>query len=66
MYNNLRGEMAKKRITGNDLAAILNIRPATFSEKMTGKSQFTLDEAFIIRAYVGSDLTLEELFENGD
>lgn len=66
MYPNLRAEMARKRVTGNDLAEVLNIRPATFSEKMNGKSGFTFAEAQIIKAYLGTSLSLEELFERGN
>ena len=64
MFPNLRAEMARKRVTGNDLAEVLNIRPATFSEKMTGKSGFTFAEAQTIKAYLGTSLPLEELFEH--
>ena len=64
MYPNLRGEMAKNRVTGNDLAAVLNIRPATFSDKMNGKSDFTFSEAVLIKSYLGTSLSLEELFEH--
>ena len=63
MFPNLRGEMAKFGVTGNELAAVLKIRPATFSEKMNGKSDFTLTEATLIKSYLGTALTLEELFE---
>ena len=66
MFPNLRGEMAKFRVTGNDLAAVLNIRPATFSEKMNGKSDFTFTEATLIKSYLGTSLSLEELFERGN
>ena len=66
MYNNLRAEMARNRVTGNDLAEVLKIRPATFSEKMTGKSGFTFAEAQMIKSYLGTSLTLEELFERAD
>lgn len=63
MYPNLRAEMARRRVTGNDLANVLNIRPATFSEKMNGKSEFTFAEAQIIKAYLDTALPLEVLFE---
>ena len=65
MYPNLRAEMARNRVTGNELAEALNIRPATFSEKMNGKSEFTFAEAKFIKEYLGTTLTLEELFERG-
>ena len=63
MFPNLRAEMARKNVTGNELAAYLNIRPATFSDKKNGKSEFTFSEAQMIRAYLGAPVPLEVLFE---
>lgn len=41
----LKAEMVRKGYTQEALAAELNIAPATFSLKMSGKAVFTLKEA---------------------
>lgn len=62
MYPNLRAEMARKNITGYELAEKIGITNGTFSTKFNGKSEFTLDEAFKIKGVLETDLTIEVLF----
>lgn len=62
MYSNLRAEMARKNITGYELAEKIGITNGTFSAKFNGKSEFTLDEAFKIKSILETDLTIEVLF----
>lgn len=63
MFPNLRAEMARKRITGKDIAKnCLGVRLSTLSAKMHGKSDFTFREAIAIKQYLGVDTPLEELF----
>lgn len=63
MYPNLRAEMARKKITSAMLAEQIGITGSTFSLKFNGKFDFTLDEAAEIKRALGTDLTIEELFE---
>ena len=63
MYQNLRAEMARRNINGMMIAEKISIWPATFSAKINGKSEFTLDEAIAIKAALCTDLPLEILFQ---
>lgn len=63
MFSNLRAEMARKNITGQELAERIGITNGTFSQKFNGKSDFTLKEAKAIKEALGTDLTIEALFE---
>lgn len=62
MYPNLRAEMARRNITGYELAEKIGITNGTFSLKFNGKSEFTLDEALKIKNVLESDLSIEVLF----
>ena len=62
MFPNLKAEMARKGIHQVDLAEELDVTPATMSLKLTGKSKLTLDEAFAIKKYVRTRLSLDVLF----
>lgn len=63
MYPNLRAEMARKKITGTELAKQIGVTNGTFSAKFNGKFDFTLDEAQAIKKVLGTDISIEELFE---
>jgi transcriptional regulator with XRE-family HTH domain len=63
MYPNLRAEMARKKVTGQELAKRIGITNGTFSQKFNGKFDFTLDEAQKIKKALGTDISIEELFE---
>lgn len=62
MYPNLRAEMARLKFTAAELAEKLNITNSTFSLKLNGKSDFTLEEAFMIKELLGVDMPIEMLF----
>lgn len=71
MYDNLRAEMSRNKVTGLKLASVLKITHASFYNKMHGKSDFTLKEIVGIQRYLksvdpsrASDLTLDYLFYN--
>ena len=63
--NVLRGEMAKHGITIGEMARRMDISPSALSNKIRGKSEFTLTEAQraveIINS-LGEDHTLESMF----
>ena len=63
MYPNLRAEMARKKITGQELAKKIGVTNGTFSQKFNGKFDFTLEEAQSIKKALGTDMTIEYLFE---
>lgn len=66
MYLRLKSELVLKKKTMSELAEFLNMRLGTLSEKINGKNKrfdFTLDEAMKIRKFLGTDMSLDELFE---
>lgn len=65
MYANLKAEMARKNITGKDLAKAMGRSVSTISLKLNGKTRrvgFTFDEASRIKEILGVDMSLDELF----
>lgn len=63
MYNNLRAEMTRRNVNAKEIANKLGKTEGTISSKITGKTDFTMDEARQIKRILGVDITLEELFE---
>lgn len=63
MYPNLRAEMARKKITGAEIAKQIGITNSTFSQKFNGKFDFSLEEAQRIKKALGTDMSIEDLFE---
>lgn len=63
MYNNLEAEMSRLGIKRADLADLLNVRYATVIDKLKGRYNFTLDEAFKIRNSYFPELSFEYLFK---
>ena len=63
MYPNLRAEMARKKLTGVDMAQAMGVNISTFSLKFNGKNDFTLPEAKAIKKALRTDLPIEVLFE---
>lgn len=63
-YPNLRAEMSRLGIKQIDIAKLLEVREATISDKMNGKSNFDIDEAFLIKKTFFPDLTIDYLFSN--
>lgn len=66
IYPNLRAEMAREKITIQEIATELNRRRETVSEKLSGKKRLYLREAFAIQRIFFPDLSLEYLFEEKD
>ena len=68
IYPALKGEMSQKKIT---LAAIvsdprIDCTVSTLSQKLNGKYPLTFGEATAIKEIVQSDLSLEDLFREGE
>ena len=65
MYKNLEAEMVRKGVTRKDIAGILGLRYGTVVEKLSGKYEFKLKEAFAIKKEIFPNLNIEYLFEKG-
>lgn len=63
MLMNLKAEMTRHRVTGCELASYLDLREATISSKINGKTDFTVNEAFEIRNKFFPNYSLEYLFK---
>lgn len=63
MYRTAKSEMMKRGLTLADVAPRMEISVGTLSLKLNGKYPITLNEAKLFKEIVGSDLPLEELFE---
>lgn len=62
MYRNLEAELKRKQIRRIDLASELGLALSTVSEKMQGKSEFSLGTAVAIKRMLGVDMPIEVLF----
>lgn len=63
MFPNLRAEMARKGITSKRLSIVIGVSPKTLSNKLYGRSEFTLAEMLAIKNRLFPDLSLDYLFE---
>ncbi len=65
MFKNLRAEIARKGINNfSDFASIIDMNSRTFAAKLSGISEFKLDEMKTIQEAIGNGCTLDYLFEN--
>lgn len=62
MYLNLEAELARKMATRKDVAKIIGCSIGTVSQKMNGKSFFTIPEARALQVFLGADKPMEYLF----
>lgn len=62
MFKNLKAEMCRNSVRAKDIARALNVREATISFKMNGKSDFTFNEAKQIKEIFFPNLEIEYLF----
>ena len=60
---NLRGEMAKKKVSIEDVSELLGIHRNSVSNKLNGISSFTIDESVKIQERFFPDLELKYLFK---
>lgn len=70
IFCNLEAELSRAKIIKAELAAMIGISAGTLSSKLTGKTEFALDEMEIIKARLekitGNELTMDYLFERGN
>lgn len=62
MFINLKAEMARTGQTNKSLSTILNTTDKTVSNKITGKTDWTRKEMFMIKKEFFPKLSLEYLF----
>lgn len=62
-YERARQEMLSRGFKAYQVADIMFLVPITLSKKLRGKSDFLLREAVEFKKIIGTDLSLEELFE---
>lgn len=63
MLRNLKAEMARQKITGQEIALFLKVREATIYDKINGKYDFKFTEALAIKRQFFPNCSLEYLFE---
>lgn len=63
MFYILEKELKKKNITREKLSCELGLSISTVSTKLTGKSQFCLDEIKKIKSLLNYEGTIDELFK---
>lgn len=63
MYPNLNAELARIGLSRVALATLIGRTPSTLSLKLAGKAPITLKEAAKIKECIGTDMMLEELFQ---
>lgn len=62
MYLNLKHELRSCQITQAQISELLGVREATVSDKINGKSRFTVDEALRVKKTFFPKYDLEYLF----
>lgn len=62
-YSNLKAEMARKGITGESISQFLKIHRNSFYNKISGDSNFSVDEAIKIREKFFPDTGMGYLFK---
>lgn len=65
MFSNLRAELARHNIKSKDLAAALGVSEKTVSNKLYGRSEFTLSEINAISDLL-PDCELSYLFQKSE
>lgn len=62
IFSNLRAEMARQKISIQDIAQVLEVNRDTASNKLSCKTPITLNEAFKINRAFFPDSNIEYLF----
>jgi len=63
-YPNLRAEMARSRITINDLMKVIHKSRPGISNNLNGKGSFSVDESLAIRDAFFPQMQIDYLFSN--
>jgi len=62
-YPNLKGEMAKRNVSIEDISGLLNIHRNSVSNKLNKGSAFSIEEASAIQRKYFPNTELKELFK---
>lgn len=69
-FINLEAELLRAKITKAELAAMIGISIGAMSSKITGKTEFNLEEMLAIQERIlkltGQEFTLDYLFKRGE
>ena len=63
MYPNVRAEFARKKLTLEAVSEQMGITIGTLSAKLRGLYPLTLNEAKKIKEIIGTNMTIDDLFE---
>lgn len=66
MFPNLDAEMARKKITRAELAEKIHRTPTTVSLKLNGKAPITLNECIEVKNAIGTNESLDYLFQTDE
>lgn len=66
MLTNLSRELRRKRITHNTVAKRIGVSERTLANKLSGRTEFTVREALVIRSSYFPELTPDYLFAEDD
>ena len=61
-YLNLKGEMAKRNVSIEDISKLLDLHRNSVANKINGKSSFSIGEAFKVHDAFFKDEDMEYLF----
>lgn len=64
--SNLRGEMAKRRITIESIAELLGVHRNSIANKINGDSAFSVEQAMMIQERLFPDLDMKYLFRRDE
>lgn len=65
VFPNLRAEMARYGVSCKHTASMLGVSPKSISNKITGRTEFTLSEMISIRNAYFKEMSIEYLFDSG-
>lgn len=63
MFSNLQAEMARRKLTGRELAKMLGVTEVTMYNKMSGRQEWKLNEMEKIKGIMRTDAPYEYLFK---
>lgn len=70
LFSNLEAELIRAKINKSELAAMVGISRGSLSSKLSGKTDFKLDDMQTIKArletFTGENYTLDFLFKRDD
>lgn len=66
MLRNLEAEIARKKLSREEVASGIGISTRSLYDKLNGKSKFNLEEAFALQKKFFPDTDLDYLFEQTD